>query len=215
MLTIEKPPRNLKSPAMVSTAPSASVTPLLVRLHPVLEMTDAQFFEFCHLNRELRIERTAAGDLIIMPPTGSATGGRNFKLTQQLANWTDQDGTGIGFDSSTGFTLPNGAKRSPDAAWIKLDRWQQLTTEQQERFAPISPDFVVELRSPSDSLTDLQAKMQEYIANGVGLGWLIDRSQQQAFIYRADGSVEQQDYPETLQGESVLPGFVLELSKIW
>jgi Uma2 family endonuclease len=199
---------------MLSTATSSSA-PLLVRLHPVVNMTDAQFFDFCQLNRELRIERTATGDLIIMPPTGSATGGRNFKLTQQLANWTDQDGTGIGFDSSTGFTLPNGAKRSPDAAWIKLDRWNQLTEEEQERFAPISPDFVVELRSPSDSLTDLQVKMQEYIENGVQLGWLIDRPQRQVFIYRANASVEQLDNPDNLNGELVLPGFVLDLSKIW
>jgi Uma2 family endonuclease len=199
---------------MLSTATSSSA-PLLVRLHPVVNMTDAQFFDFCQLNRELRIERTATGDLIIMPPTGSATGGRNFKLTQQLANWTDQDGTGIGFDSSTGFTLPNGAKRSPDAAWIKLDRWNQLTEEEQERFALISPDFVVELRSPSDSLTDLQAKMQEYIENGVQLGWLIDRPQRQVFIYRANASVEQLDNPDNLNGELVLPGFVLDLSKIW
>jgi Uma2 family endonuclease len=199
---------------MLSTATSSSA-PLLVRLHPVVDMTDAQFFDFCQLNRELRIERTATGDLIIMPPTGSATGGRNFNLIGQLWRWTDQDGKGIGFDSSTGFTLPNGAQRSPDAAWIKLDRWNQLTEDQQERFAPISPDFVVELRSPSDSLTDLQAKMQEYIENGVQLGWLIDRPQRQVFIYRANASVEQLDNPDCLNGESVLPGFVLDLSKIW
>lgn len=199
---------------MLSTVP-APFAPLVLRLHPVLNMTDAQFFEFCQLNRELQIERTATGDLIIMPPTGSATGGRNFKLTQQLANWTDQDGTGIGFDSSTGFTLPNGAKRSPDAAWIKLDRWNQLTEEEQERFAPISPDFVVELRSPSDNLADLQDKMKEYIENGVRLGWLIDRPQQRVFVYRADGSVELLESPETLNGELVLPGFELDLSKIW
>lgn len=199
---------------MLSTVP-APFAPLVLRLHPVLNMTDAQFFEFCQLNRELQIERTATGDLIIMPPTGSATGGRNFKLTQQLANWTDQDGTGIGFDSSTGFTLPNGAKRSPDAAWIKLDRWNQLTEEEQERFAPISPDFVVELRSPSDNLADLQDKMKEYIENGVRLGWLIDRPQQRVFVYRVDGSVELLESPETLNGELVLPGFELDLSKIW
>lgn len=199
---------------MLSTVP-APFAPLVLRLHPVLNMTDAQFFEFCQLNRELQIERTATGDLIIMPPTGSATGGRNFKLTQQLANWTDRDGTGIGFDSSTGFTLPNGAKRSPDAAWIKLDRWNQLTEEEQERFAPISPDFVVELRSPSDNLADLQDKMKEYIENGVRLGWLIDRPQQRVFVYRVDGSVELLESPETLNGELVLPGFELDLSKIW
>jgi Uma2 family endonuclease len=188
---------------------------LVVRLHPVVRMTDEQFFEFCQLNRDLHIERTATGDLIIMSPTGSATGGRNFKLSQQLANWTDQDGTGIGFDSSTGFTLPNGAKRSPDASWLLLDRWNTLTPEQQEGFAPICPDFVVELRSPSDGLTELQAKMQEYIENGVRLGWLIDRPQRSVYIYRPGAAVETLANPETLNGESVLPEFLLDLSKIW
>jgi Uma2 family endonuclease len=200
---------------MLSALPASEFTPLVVRLQPVLQMTEEQFFEFCHLNSELHIERTAEGDLIIMPPTGSATGGRNFKLIQQLANWTEQDGTGIGFDSSTGFTLPNGAKRSTDAAWIQLDRWNQLTEEEQERFAPISPDFVVELRSPSDNLEVLQVKMQEYIANGVQLGWLIDRPQGQVWIYRADRSVTRLEHPEILNGESVLPGFELDLSKVW
>ena len=199
---------------MLSTAASSS-TPLVLRLHPVLEITDAQFFDFCQLNRELRIERTVTGDLIIMPPTGSATGGRNFKIIGQLWQWIEQDGTGIGFDSSTGFTLPNGAKRSPDAAWIKLERWNHLTKEQQERFAPICPDFVVELRSPSDNLTDLQAKMQEYRDNGVRLGWLIDHPQRQVFVYRLNALMEQLDSPSVLSGESVLPEFVLDLSKIW
>ena len=166
---------------MLSTAASSSA-PLVLRLHPVLEMTDAQFFDFCQLNRELRIERIATGDLIIMLPTEAATGGRNFKVIGQLWQWTAQDGTGTGFDSSTSFTLLNGAKRSPDAAWIKLERWHQLTEEQQERFAPICPDFVVEWRSPADNLTDLQAKMQEDQANGVRLGWLIDHPQRQVIV---------------------------------
>ena len=190
-------------------------SPLTVRLHPVVEMTDEQFFELCQLNRDLHIERTATGDLIIMPPTGSGSGNRNARITQQLMNWADRDGTGVGFDSSTGFTLPNGAKRSPDAAWILLERWNTLTPEQQEGFAPICPDFVVELRSPSDNLTELQAKMQEYIENGIRLGWLIDRPQRSVYVYRPGTAVEILENPETLSGETVLPEFTLDLSKIW
>jgi Uma2 family endonuclease len=182
--------------------------PVVVRMHPVIDLTDDQFFEFCQINRELRIERTAAGELLIMPPTGSGTGGRNFKLNQQLANWADVDGTGIGFDSSTGFTLPNGATVSPDMSWVKLEQWNALTQEQQEKFAPISPDFVVELRSKSDSLKALQDKMQQYIDNGVKLGWLLDRKTQRVYIYRPGSSVQRLDSPETVSGDPELPGFV-------
>ncbi|EDX73485.1 conserved hypothetical protein [Coleofasciculus chthonoplastes PCC 7420] len=178
-------------------------------------MTDDQFFEFCQINRDLRIERTATGELLIMPPTGTETGGRNFRLNGQLYNWTEQDGTGIGFDSSTGFTLPNGAERSPDAAWVKLERWNTLTPEQQQKFAPICPDFVIELRSASDNLTPLKTKMQEYINNGALLGWLIDCKKRQVYIYRPGVAMECLDNPATISGESVLPGFVLDLSKIW
>jgi Uma2 family endonuclease len=136
-------------------------------------------------------------------------------LIQQLANWTDADGTGIGFDSSTGFKLPNGADRSPDAAWVKLERWNTLTPEQQEKFAPICPDFVVELRSASDKLEPLKTKMQEYIDNGALLGFLIDRKNRQVYIYRPGVAVECLDNPAIVSGELVLPGFVLDLSKIW
>lgn len=189
--------------------------PLVVQLQPVVEMTDEQFYEFCQINRDLRIERNAQGELLIMPPTGTGTGGRNFKLIVQLGNWVEQDGTGIGFDSSTGFTLPNGATCSPDAAWVKLERWNALSEEEQEKFAPICPDFVVELRSASDSLKVLQDKMQEYIDNGALLGWLIDRKQRKVYIYRPQVSVECLDNPVTISGDPVLPGFVLDLSKIW
>lgn len=189
--------------------------PLRLRLPPAVVMTDEQFFDFCQLNRDLRIERNAAGELVIMPPTGSETGERNFNLTGQLWLWTEQEGSGIGFDSSTGFTLPNEAKRSPDAAWIKRERWNQLTPEQQKKFAPISPDFVVELRSESDSLTELQAKMQEYIENGVKLGWLIDRQQQRVYIYQSDRDVECLENPASVSSDFILPGLVLNLSKIW
>lgn len=189
--------------------------PLVLQLHPAIQLTDDQFFEFCQLNRDLRIERNAKGELSIMLPTGSGTGGRNFKLIQQLGTWVDIDGTGIGFDSSTGFKLPNGAERSPDASWVKLKRWNALTEEQQERFAPICPDFVLELRSRTDSLTVLQSKMQEYIDNGAILGWLIDCKRRRVYIYRPQCEVERLDNPETISGDPVLPGFVLDLSKIW
>jgi Uma2 family endonuclease len=199
----------------VATETEVETHPLVVRLHPVIDLTDDQFFEFCQINRDLRIERTAEGEVLIMPPTGSGTGGRNFKLNGQLFVWIERDGTGIGFDSSTGFTLPNGAQRSPDAAWVKLERWNALTFEQQEKFAPIAPDFVVELRSKSDSLKDLQDKMQEYMDNGVRLGWLIDRKQRAVYIYRPSVPIEQLNNPETVNGDPELPGFVLKLEQIW
>lgn len=191
---------------------SIETHPLVVRLHPVIDLTDDQFFEFCQINRELRIERTAQGELLIMPPAGSGTGNRNFKLTQQLANWVEQDGTGIGFDSSAGFTLPNGATVSPDAAWVRLERWNALSPEEQEKFAPICPDFVVELKSPTDSLKVLKDKMQQYIDNGALLGWLIDGKQKQVYIYRCQVPMECLENPNTVSGEPVLPGFFLDLS---
>ena len=200
---------------MTTVTTQVENSPLVLHLHPIINLTDDQFFEFCQINRGLHIERTATGELLIMPPTGSETGNRNFKLIQQLANWTDVDGTGIGFDSSTGFKLPNSAERSPDVAWVKLERWNALTPEQQKKFAPICPEFVVELRSVSDNLEPLKTKMQEYMDNGVLLGWLIDRKNCQVYIYRPGVAVECLDNPATVSGESVLPGFVLDLSKIW
>jgi Uma2 family endonuclease len=197
------------------TTEEVETSPLVVRMHPVIDLTDDQFFEFCQINRDLRIERTATGELLIMSPTGSETGGSNFKLAVQLGNWTEQDGTGIGFDSSTGFTLPNGATVSPDISWVKLERWNALSKQQRKTFAPISPDFVVELRSPSDTLKDLQDKMQQYINNGVKLGWLIDRKQRRVYTYRPGVPVQQLNNPETVSGEPELPGFVLKLGKIW
>lgn len=189
--------------------------PLVLHIHPAIELTSEQFFAICQLNRDLRLERTATGELVIMPPTGSETGGRNFRLLGQLYNWTERDSKGIGFDSSTGFTLPNGAQISPDAAWVKLERWNALTPEEQEKFAPIAPDFVVELRSASDTLKPLQDKMQQYIDNGVQLGWLIDRKQRRVYIYRPGNAVECLNNPATVSGDPILPEFVLDLSKIW
>lgn len=189
--------------------------PLTVNLPAIKSMSVEQFYEFCLANRDLRIERTASGEVIIMPPAFSDTGNRNIKIAQQLANWADQDGTGETFDSSTGFTLPNGATRSPDASWIKLERWNALTEEQKASFAPICPDFVIELRSKSDTLSGLQDKMQEYIANGTSLGWLIDRKNRKVYIYRPHQALEILDNPETVSGEPELPGFVLRMAKIW
>ncbi|MEH2117444.1 Uma2 family endonuclease [Nostoc sp.] len=188
---------------------------LTVNLKPALELTDEQFFQICQANRDLKFERTATGELIIMPPTGGETGNRNGRLNQQLFNWTDIDGTGIAFDSSTCFKLPNGADRSPDAAWIKLERWDALTAEQKEKFPPICPDFVIELLSPSDSLKVAQDKMREYLDNGVRLGFLINRKSRQVEIYRQGQKVEVLDSPATLAGEDVLKGFVLNLGMIW
>ncbi|WP_066424423.1 Uma2 family endonuclease [Anabaena sp. 4-3] len=186
-----------------------------VNLKPVLELTDEQFFNLCQANRDLKFERSATGELIIMPPTGGETGNKNARITQQLMNWTDADGTGIAFDSSTCFKLPNGADRSPDAAWIKLQRWNTLTDEQKEKFPPVCPDFVIELLSPSDSLKAAQEKMREYLDNGVSLGLLINRKYRQVEIYRQGKEVEVLESPPTISGEDILKGFVLELAKIW
>jgi Uma2 family endonuclease len=189
--------------------------PLTVNLPSIKSMSVEQFYEFCQANRDLRIERTASGEVIIMPPAFSDTGNRNIKIAQQLANWAEQDGTGETFDSSAGFTLPNGATRSPDASWIKLERWNALSEEQKASFAPICPDFVIELRSKSDTLSGLQDKMQEYIDNGASLGLLIDRKNRKVYIYRPNQEPEILDNPETVSGDPVLPGFALRMAKIW
>ncbi len=188
---------------------------LTLQLPTLAQMSSAEFYEFCRANQDLRIERAATGEVIVMPPAFSDTGNRNFNLATQLGAWTEQDGTGVGFDSSAGFTLPNGATRSPDAAWIRLERWQALTAEQQASFAPLCPDFVVELRSASDSLTGLEAKMQEYIANGAQLGWLIDRKHRVIHVYRPNRDPELLHQPETVSGDPELPGFVLRLARVW
>ena len=179
-----------------------------------LNLTDEQFWQLCQRNREYRFEANSQGDLIIMPPTGSDTGRRNIKITTQLEIWNSKNKLGVAFDSSTGFTLPNGAKRSPDASWIKLDRWNSLTKEDREKFAPICADFVVELRSKTDLLEPLQEKMQEYLNNGASLGWLIDRQNQQVEIYRVNKPVEILSSPSSLSGENILPNFTLDLIEI-
>lgn len=188
---------------------------IVLQIKPVLDMSTNEFFEFCHLNQNYRIERSAQGEIIIMPPVGGESGNRNFNLIVQLGNWTYEDGTGIGFDSSTGFKLPNGAERSPDASWMKLDKWNAIPFEQQQRFAPVCPDFVVEIRSPSDRLKTLQEKMQEYIDNGASLGWLIDRQNRKVYIYQPNLKVQCLDNPPLVSGSPILPGFVLAMDRIW
>jgi Uma2 family endonuclease len=191
------------------------MTALTVNFNSVIKLTDEQFYQLCQDNETLRFERNSKGELIIMPPTGGETSNRNGRLNQQLFNWTDTDGTGIAFDSSGGFKLPNGADRSPDASWVKLERWNTLTPEQKTKFAPLCPDFVVELLSPSDSLKDTQEKMKEYRDNGARLGWLINRKSRQVEIYRQGQDVEVLENPVTLSGEDVLPSFALYLASIW
>ncbi len=174
------------------------------------------FLELCQANQDLQLELTATGEVIIMPPTFPWTGKQNFGIIAQLGAWIDRTGLGLGFDSSTGFTLPNSAVRSPDTSWVSNERWETLTESQQkEEFSPLSPDFVVELRSSSDSLKKLREKMQEYIDNKVRLGWLIDTTKKQVEIYRLGRDVEVLESPATLSGEDVLPGFVLDLNKVW
>jgi len=187
---------------------------IVLDLRPVVSLTDEQFYDLCRANSELRIERTAEGEILIMPPTGTRTGNRNSRLTQRLANWTDDDGTGIAFDSSTAFRLPNGAVRSPDASWIRRERYDALTPEEQEKFSPICPDFVVELRSASDDLPELKAKMQEYITSGAQLGWLIDPQEKLIHVYRPQAQVETLENPDSVAGDPVLMGFVLDLQEI-
>jgi Uma2 family endonuclease len=188
--------------------------PMIIKLHPVMTMTDEQFFDFCQLNQDINIERNARGELVFMSPTGSEGEEKNFNLIGQLWVWTKQDNTGVGFGSSGGFTLPNGAVRSPDAAWISKTRWSKIDLELRKKFAPICPDFVVELRSATDNLPTLQEKMVEYIDNGAKLGWLIDPQQQKVYIYRHNSPVEELVKPSSLSGEEVLSGFVLELQDL-
>ncbi|USR89886.1 Uma2 family endonuclease [Phormidium yuhuli AB48] len=181
-----------------------------------LQVTPEQFMRLAAANRNLRLERNANGELIVMPPTGGESGQRNFSLIGQLAAWVaSHPDLGEGFDSSTGFLLPNGAIRSPDVAWVRRRRWQALTPEQRRGFPPLCPDFVIELRTACDDLAPLQAKMQEYISQGTELGWLINPQQRQVDCYRPGSEMERFDHPLELSGEPVLPGFRLPLSPIW
>lgn len=186
------------------------LTPLKLNLNSV-HLTDEQFYQLCQNNRELNFERNAKGELIIMPPVGGESGNRESELNADLAIWNRQTQLGYTFSSSTIFKLPNGGDRSPDAAWIRRERWEALTPEQRRKFPPIAPDFVIELRSETDNLSTLQEKMREYLDAGVRLGWLINPQQQQVEIYRLQQEVEVRNLPTELLGEDVLPGFSLRL----
>jgi Uma2 family endonuclease len=178
-------------------------------------MSEDEFFEFCGLNQDRRIERTAKGDIVVMPPTGGETGEQDAGLIEQLKAWTRRDGRGRAFSSSTGFTLPNGAVRSPDAGWILRSRWEGISRQERRRFAHITPDFVIELLSPSDRLSEVQEKMSEWIAQGARLGWLIDPDNRRVFIYRPNPPVEVLQNPAHVVGEDPVDGFVLDLKEIW
>lgn len=185
---------------------------LPIHLDAILkDVTEEDFLELCRQNPDMRIEMSKEGDIIIMPPTGGETSGHNFSLVLDFGTWVRRDGTGKGFESNAMFLLPNGAKRSPDLSWVKLERWNALTAEQRKSFPPLCPDFVVELRSPSDSLKSVKAKMEEYIENGAQLGWLIDPLQKKVYVYRPGAVVEELDNPASISGEPLLKGFVLEL----
>ncbi|MGC9528208.1 MAG: Uma2 family endonuclease [Limnospira sp.] len=186
--------------------------PKTIRLH----VTQEQFTDLASINPELRLERTAKGELVVNPPTGWETGKRNSRISGELYLWWRNAGEpGEVFESSTGFILPNGATRAPDASWISPERWDALTPEQKGTFANICPDFVVELRSDSDTLKSLQEKMREYVENGAKLGWLIDPQNRTAEIYRPGLEVEVLSSPAEVSGEDVLPGFVLDLRRVW
>ena len=202
----------VKNPAVDQSATLPNRLALDIR---ALQMTGEQFFQLCSDNGDLRLELTAKKELIIRPLAGGTTSWRNSNLNADLVIWARQDGTGITFDSNAGFTLPNGAVRSPDASWILLSRWEALSSAEQDRFAPICPDFVIELLSPSDRLADLQDKLTEYMESGVRLGFLVDPQQRRVYVYRPGVSVEVLDEPATVSGDPVLPGFALNLTTIW
>ena len=191
------------------------MTAFTINLNPIVELTDEQFYQLCRVNPDVKFERNAQREIIIMSPTGGETGKRNAGLTADFVIWNRQTNLGEVFDSSTCFRLPNGADRSPDVSWIKKERWERLTSEQKEKFPPIAPDFVLELMSPTDSLKETQDKMKEYMDNQVRLGWLMNRKSRRVEIYRAGKPVEVLSNPSQLSGEDVLPGLVLDLRMIW
>lgn len=195
---------------------TAGLAPVVIDLGPSLSrMSDAEFYALCRRNPDWRIERTAAGELYLMPPTGGERGRRNLALAIAIGVWAEADDTGVAFDSSTAFRLPGGGTRSPDASWLRRDRWDALTAVAREEFPPVCPDFVAEIRSPSDRLTDLRAKMEEYRASGARLGWLIDPIARTVDIYRPGQAVETLEAPQRLSGEAVLPGLSIELRRVW
>jgi Uma2 family endonuclease len=191
------------------------MTSVTLQIPKSLKFTDDEFVEIVAANKDIRLELSHQGELIVMSPTGGETGERNLELSGQVWFWNRKNKLGKAFDSSTGFKLPLGGTRSPDVSWIKIERWNELTPEQRKKFLPLSPDFVIELVSESDDLADTQAKMREYIDNGLRLGWLLNPKDQQVEIYRQNQEVEILENPQTLSGEDVLPGFILDLTPIF
>ena len=201
---------------MINTSKQAESLSIELPSKLVLQVTQEQFEALAAANRDLQLERTSEGELIVNPPTGGESGRRNLSISTQLGNWFEsQEKLGEAFDSSTGFRLPNGANRSPDASWLSRERWESLAPQQRKGFVPLCPDFVIELRSESDSLPKLQAKMREYIDNGAKLGWLIDPQNRRVEIYRPEREVELLENPQKLSGEEILPEFVLNLRRVW
>ncbi len=199
-----------------TTIPAASEwPPVVVRTRPAADLTADEFFDLCQLNTDLRFERTAQGDILIMPPTGGVTSARNSRLVQQLVQWADRDGTGVVFDSSGGFNLPDGATRAPDVAWVRRSRLAALSAQQKEKFLPLCPDFVIELCSPSEPVKNAQAKMDEYIANGAQLGWLIDPAERRVYVYRPGTPVECFTSLTSIAGDPTLPALVVDPGRIW
>ena len=191
------------------------MTAVTINFNSVVKLTDDQFYQLCRDNPDVKFERNTKGEIIIVPPTGGETGKHNAEINADFVIWNRQTKLGVCFDSSTCFKLPNGADRSPDFSWIKQERWDALTPQQKEKFPPTSPDFVLELMSPTDTLKETQSKMQEYMENGVRLGWLINRKSRRVEIYRQGQQVEVLASPTELSGEDVLPGFVLNLQTVW
>ncbi|MHC5742231.1 MAG: Uma2 family endonuclease [Nostoc sp.] len=191
------------------------MTAITINFNNVIKLTSDQFYQLCRDNPDVKFERNAKGELIVMPPTGGETGKCNAKLTTRFVLWNEQTQLGEVFDSSTCFKLPNGPDRSPDVSWIQLEKWNALSSEQREKFPPIAPDFVLELMSPSDSLSETQAKMGEYMDAKVRLDWLIDRKTRRVEIYRQGQPKEVLESPTSLSGENILPGFVLDLRIVW
>lgn len=186
-----------------------------LQLLPAVPMSQDQFFDLCQQNPEMRFERTAQGELIVMPPAGGESSAQNLSLSGQLYAWYRRVGKGKAFDSSGGFVLPNGATKNPDAAWVSDERLATVTPEQMKKFPPVCPDFLAELMSPSDSLPRMQEKMEEYVANGTKLGWLIDPNKKQVHVYSAGQAVQILDNPATVSADPELPGFVLDLAPVW
>ncbi len=201
---------------MIQARTQAKTLSLELPSELVLQVSQEQFETLAAVNRDLRLERTAEGELIVNPPTGGESGRRNLSISTQLGNWFEaHEELGEAFDSSTGFRLPNGADRSPDASWVSRERWESLTPQQRRGFVPLCPDFALELRSESDSLPKLQAKMREYIDNGSRMGWLIDPQNRRVEIYCPGKEVEVLENPSNLSGEDILPEFVLNLRRVW